>query len=144
MRIIRRPSAATLFSAAVVVAPTSGALAFSPPTPPLTVAARSARLSPPLVGTGRRGPRCADYALCMTSRPASADGAGSAEEMGDDRSHIRRATGFSLTAMRATGRAATGLSFTALRATLRAATGVSLSTLVKGILAPFPNWVSAT
>ncbi|KAL3800191.1 hypothetical protein HJC23_001112 [Cyclotella cryptica] len=43
------------------------------------------------------------------------------------RSKLRKITGFSLTALRATLRTATGFSFTALRATLRAATGISLS-----------------
>ena len=50
------------------------------------------------------------------------------------RSRLRRITGFSLTALRATLRTATGFSLTALRAALRAATGISLSGIASDIV----------
>ena len=73
------------------------------------------------------------------------------------RQQLRKATGFSFTALRATLRKITGFSLTALRASLRAATGISLTALrisafastsaavrntMKFVLSPFPDWVS--
>jgi hypothetical protein len=54
------------------------------------------------------------------------------------RDRLRKLTGVSLTALRATMRAATGISSTAIYASTKAATGAWIRTIMKAILAPFP------
>jgi hypothetical protein len=51
---------------------------------------------------------------------------------------VRKLTGVSLTALRATMRAATGISSTAIYASALAASGVWIRTVMKTMLAPFP------
>ena len=58
------------------------------------------------------------------------------------RDRLRRLTGFSLTASRATLRAATGVSLTAIYASTLAATGLWIRKVMHVILSLFPAWVS--
>ena len=58
------------------------------------------------------------------------------------RDKLRKATGFSLSAIRVAIRASTGFSLTALRTTLRGLTGVSITGTLKVITGAFPLWVS--
>ncbi len=56
------------------------------------------------------------------------------------RDRLRRATGFSLTAFRATGRAATGISFTAIYGTAVAVSGLWIRKITSVFLSVFPAW----
>jgi hypothetical protein len=60
------------------------------------------------------------------------------------RNKLRQATGFSLTAFRATARAATGISFSAIYASTLAATGLWIRYIMSKILSIFPPGVSST
>lgn len=77
---------------------------------------------PPLGGRQRRA-----AAPRSPAANSSSDDDHAPKEDRSPRSKLRRITGFSLTALRATLRSATGFSLTALRAALRTATGISLS-----------------
>ena len=58
------------------------------------------------------------------------------------RDKLRKITGFSLTAFRATSRAATGISLSAIYASSLAATGLWIRRIMSATLSIFPAWVS--
>ena len=75
------------------------------------------------------------------SSAASSDDDNSNHDDRTIRDKLRKLTGFSLTAFRATARAATGISLTAVYASTLAVTGLWVRSIMSVILSIFPAWV---
>ena len=146
-------AASCILSLSCLLCAMRGGTAFRPPPANNARRARAAaataslRRSPSSFATASNGtrhhpPQCGRRRMAALPSPTRR-GSSAADPPSDDRapgedrsprSRLRRITGFSLTALRATLRTATGFSHTALRAALRAATGISLSGIASDIV----------
>jgi hypothetical protein len=129
---------AVLMTLSMILQPTS---AFSLSNNKNKCSFRSARIGQKSTIPNSLMPHSLNILLASSSSDSidtSSSSAPDNENDGTFRDNIRKLTGVSLTALRATMRAATGISSTAIYASALAASGVWIRTVMKTILAPIP------